>query len=337
MAPKTYSLPVKVPHLLRDTGNMNLQKIELPRAYEVDLKVQITTKNGKEPPTAVKTRLDAAALEVFVYYEKIIKEEAKKLDKKIVKLLDGAPTEANQNKAKQMISNTNMSVNNALNTVGKAVEVAVIAANKRENKAIKLLQESKIIVAVKVAKSGFDLGSSIVQLVASHGTAILSYKKAFASIYKICEQINNYLKTQEKRQTEFDNSVKTFTKDPNTSTAKNVEECRIRYRDSCTVTMKKADALSKGAETMMQLAKKGGGSSAQEILLVAEGLKMKKAASEMNKKYENVFAHLIKVQKIMKDNDLTVQDKTLYQRLISIERPSLKEMLQTAKSIEKLV
>ena len=103
------------------------------------------------------------------------------------------------------------------------------------------------------------------------------------------------------------------------------------------MTMKKADALSKEAETMMQLVKKGGGSFAQEISLVTECLKMKKAASEMNKKYKNVFAHLIKVQNIMKDNDLTVQDKTLYQRLISIERPSLKEMLQTAKSIEKLV
>ena len=81
-------LTIKIPHLLRDTGNMNLQKIELPRAYEVDLKVQITTTNGKEPTTAVKARLEAAALEVFVYYEKIIKEEAKKLDKKIVKLLN---------------------------------------------------------------------------------------------------------------------------------------------------------------------------------------------------------------------------------------------------------
>ena len=336
MAPKTYSLPVKVPHLLRDVGNMKLETIVLPKAFKVDLTVGITTKNGEKPAGTVIKRLGDVANKVLEVYEEKIKTEAKVLDKKITNLMNDH-TEANQKKAKQMISNTNMSVNNALNTVGKAVEVAVIAANKRENKAIKLLQESKIIVAVKVAKSGFDLGSSIVQLVASHGTAVLSYKKAFASIFKICEQINNHLKTQEKRQTDFDNSVKTFTKNPNVSTAGKVEECRIRYRDSCTVTMKKADELSKKAETMMQLANKGGGSFAQEISLVTECLKMKKAASEMNKKYKNVFAHLIKVQKIMKDNDLTVQDKTLYQRLISIERPSLKEMLQTAKSIEKLV
>ena len=95
----TYTLPIKIPHLLRDTGKINLQKIELPRAYEVDLKIQITTKKEKLPKTVI-TRLEAAAFKVFENYEKVIKEEAIILDKKIVKLLDAAPTEADQKKAK---------------------------------------------------------------------------------------------------------------------------------------------------------------------------------------------------------------------------------------------
>ena len=40
-------LTIKIPHLLRDTGNMNLQKIELPQAYKVDLKYKSPQKMEK--------------------------------------------------------------------------------------------------------------------------------------------------------------------------------------------------------------------------------------------------------------------------------------------------
>ena len=262
MAPKTYSLPVKVPHLLRDTGNMNLQKIELPRAYEVDLKVQITTKNGKEPPTAVKTRLDAAALEVFVYYEKIIKEEAKKLDKKIVKLLDGAPTEANQNKAEIMIRDTNTSIGGALRGAQNAADKAVKAVMVKEAKSDQLLKESKIVAIVKITTSGFKLAQSIIKLVATSGAALGSYKTAITSMYKIYEEVNNALKSQDKLKKEFDKQVALLLRDPkNDRNVKNFEAARKLFRDSCTKTREKADDMSAVADKMMKQATKGGGPS----------------------------------------------------------------------------
>ena len=344
MPSKTHQLTVKVPHLLRDVGNMKLETIVLPKAFKVDLTVSIITKNGEKPTGTRSKRLENEAFKVLEKYEQVIKTEAKILDKKITNLMKDH-TEANQKEAKKMILSTNLSVNNALSAVGKAVEDAVIAANKEEIKRTKLLQESKIIVGVKIAKSGFDLASSIVKLVASHGTAVMAYKTAFTSVYNICLEIDNYLKTQDKRREEFDKSIKTYIKfsaekpiNPKTAEqAKHVEACRINYRDSCTETRIKADELSKEAEKMMQLAKKGGGSIAQEISLIAECLKVKREASEINKKFLVVEAHLKEVQKLMTGNNLKVADKTLYERIFSIKPPSLSSMLKTAKAIKKLV
>ena len=336
MPSKTHQLTVKVPHLLRDVGNMKLETIVLPKAFKVDLTVSIITKNGEKPTGTRSKRLENEAFKVLEKYEQVIKTEAKILDKTITNLMKDH-TEANQKKAKQMILSTNLSVNNALSAVGKAVEDAVIAANKEEIKRTKLLQESKIIVGVKIAKSGFDLASSIVKLVASHGTAVMAYKTAFTSVYNICLEIDNYLKTQDKRREEFDKSIKKYIQEKTAKQAEKCEKCRINYRDSCTKTRIKADELSKEAEKMMQLAKKGGGSIAQEISLIAECLKVKREASEINKKFLVVEAHLKEVQKLMTGNNLKVADKTLYERIFSIKPPTLSSMLKTAKAIKKLV
>ena len=102
MPSKTHQLTVKVPHLLRNVGNMKLETIVLPKAFKVDLTVSIITKNGEKPTGTVLKRLGDAADKVLEHYEQVIKTEAKILDKKITNLMKDH-TEANQKEAKKMI------------------------------------------------------------------------------------------------------------------------------------------------------------------------------------------------------------------------------------------
>ena len=77
MPSKTHPLTVKVPHLLRDVGNMKLETIVLPKAFKVDLTVSIITKNGEKPTGTRSKRLENEAFKVLEKYEQVIKMRRK--------------------------------------------------------------------------------------------------------------------------------------------------------------------------------------------------------------------------------------------------------------------
>ena len=95
-----------------------------------------------------------------------------------------------------MIRDTNTSIDGALRSAANAAVKAVLVKEANSNK---LLKESKIVAIVKMTTSGFKLAQSIIKLVATSGAALVSYKTAITSIFRIYEEVNNALKSQEKR------------------------------------------------------------------------------------------------------------------------------------------
>ena len=196
---------------------------------------------------------------------------------------------------------------------------------------------------VKITTNGFKLARSIINLIATSGAALGSYKTAITSMYKIYEEVNNALKSQETRKKALDRQVALLIKDLkdpknviNVTNVTNFEAARKLFRDSCTTTRQKADKMSAEADKMMKQATKGGGTFAMEISLVSKCMELKREARAINDKYSEVKTHHDAVAKKVKDNGFTVKDQTLIEKLIQ-NTPKPTEIFKRIENMKALV
>ncbi len=177
-----------------------LEYIEIP-AYKVDVEFTITTtskfKKPAEAPDIAGKRMRAVGEKELERYEKIIKEESVKLDKKIGVLMK-TPGKKAQDEAEKLIQGTNQSIMNALNSAQGAAQVAIAKQLKVEANKDKLLTEARVKTTLKVTKSFIKIGTSVTRAVASSGADVLAYKTIAKEIYNLGKEIQQQRKGEEK-------------------------------------------------------------------------------------------------------------------------------------------
>ncbi|MCU9849883.1 hypothetical protein OEZ60_17940 [Defluviimonas sp. WL0024] len=176
----------------------NLQYIEIPK-YRVDVEVEVTTKGtlrtpDPAPSTALK-RLEEAGMAELERYEKVIKEEAVKLDAKIATLMQ-TPGVSAQKEAEKMIQATNASIKNALDSAEGAAQKAIEARLKKEAQGDKLLKEARVKTTLKVSLGVIKIGASVAKLVATSGADVTAYKTIMVQVVKLGVEINQQLKNE---------------------------------------------------------------------------------------------------------------------------------------------
>lgn len=188
--------------------------LEIPK-YRADVVIEVTTtgklSKPKEVPSTAMNRLKAAAEAVMLDYEKIIKEEAVRLDKKIGELMQ-EPTKKNVAAAQQMIADSNMSIKNALASAEPAAQKAVEKTLKAEAQKDKLLKEARVKTTVKCSLGVIKIGASVAKLIATSGAEITSYKTIVVEVAKLGLEINQQLKNEAKLRKDLQKGLAAFLK-----------------------------------------------------------------------------------------------------------------------------
>jgi hypothetical protein len=188
--------------------------LEIPK-YRADVVIEVTTtgklSKPKEVPSTAMNRLKAAAEAVMLDYEKIIKEEAVRLDKKIGELMQ-EPTKKNVAAAQQMIADSNMSIKNALASAEPAAQKAVEKTLKAEAQKDKLLKEARVKTTVKCSLGVIKIGASVAKLIATSGAEITSYKTIVVEVAKLGLEINQQLKNEAKLRKDLQKGLADFLK-----------------------------------------------------------------------------------------------------------------------------
>lgn len=115
------------------------QYIEIPK-YRVDVDIEVTTKGvlkapAPVPSTALK-RLEDAARAELERYEDVIAAEAKRLDAKVVELMQ-QPSKSGLAEANKMIATTNSMINKALASAEGAAQKAIVTFIKLRGSSIR--------------------------------------------------------------------------------------------------------------------------------------------------------------------------------------------------------
>lgn len=191
-----------------------LTYLEIPK-YRADVVIEVTTSGKltkpKEVPSTAMNRLKDAADEVMLNYEKVIKEEAVRLDKKIGELMQ-QPTKKNLALVEQMIRESNMSIKNALASAEPAAQVAVEKKLKAEGQKDKLLKEARVKTTVKCTLGVIKIGASVAKLVATSGAEVSSYKTILVEVAKLGLEINQQMKNEEKLRKDLQKGLAAFLK-----------------------------------------------------------------------------------------------------------------------------
>ncbi|MGO4854389.1 hypothetical protein [Phaeovulum sp. W22_SRMD_FR3] len=191
-----------------------LKYLDIPK-YRADVVISVTTSGmltaPKPVPSTAMDRLKSAADKVMLDYEKIITEEAIRLDGKIDALMK-QPTKKNLALAEQMLRDANMSIKNALASAEPAAQKAVEKRLKEEGQKDKLLKEARVKTAVKVTVGVIKIASSVAVLVASHGAEVTSYKTIVMEVYKLGMEVKQQLKDEAKLRKDLEAALKAFLK-----------------------------------------------------------------------------------------------------------------------------
>jgi hypothetical protein len=187
------------------------QYIEIPK-YRVDVEIEVTTKgklSAKEVPSAAMERLEKTARKKLEEYEKIITEEAFKLDKKISELMK-QPSKKAQQEAEKLTQGVNASIKNALDSAEGAAQKAIEARLKKEAQGDKNLKEARVRTGLKVGKSLIKITGSVGKLVASAGADVSSYVTITKELVSLGKELQQQLKNEEKLRKDLQKGVTTY-------------------------------------------------------------------------------------------------------------------------------
>ncbi|MEM9583100.1 MAG: hypothetical protein AAGA08_08295 [Pseudomonadota bacterium] len=191
-----------------------LKYIEIPK-YRADVVIEVTTvaklRKPKEAPKSAMDRLKAEADKVMLNYEKVIREEAIKLDGKIDKLMQ-QPSKSGEAEAKKMIEATNVMIKNALRSAEPAAQKAVEARLKKEAQGDKLLTEARVRTGIKVTVSSIKIGASVAKLVGTSGADVTSYKTILQEVVSLGLELKQQLKNEAALRKDLDKAVVVFLK-----------------------------------------------------------------------------------------------------------------------------
>ncbi|WP_027246056.1 hypothetical protein [Leisingera daeponensis] len=189
-----------------------LQYIEIPK-YRVDVELEVTTTGTlKKPDPAPSTklkRLEEAGMAELERYEKVITEEAVKLDAKVGKLME-TPGAAAQKEAEKMIQATNASIKNAMDSAEAAAHKAIEARLKKEAQGDKLLKEARVKTTLKVGLGTIKIAGSVAKLVATSGADVTSYKTIVTEVVKLGLELNQQLKNEAKLRKDLYTGIQAY-------------------------------------------------------------------------------------------------------------------------------
>lgn len=190
-----------------------LQFIELPK-YKVDVVFEVTTtgklkKPDPCPSTALK-RLEAAGMKELERYEKVITDEAVKLDAKVGEILKKTPGAKGQTEAEKLIQGTNQSIKNAMASAEAAAQVAIQKRLKEEANKDKLLVEARAKTTLKVTMGVIKIGTAVTRLVASSGGDVLAYKTIAKQMYNLGKEIQQQRKGEEKLRKDLESAIQKY-------------------------------------------------------------------------------------------------------------------------------
>lgn len=231
-----------------------LQYIEIP-AYKVDVDFTITTTSKfKKPdpaPEIAGKRMWAVAEKELLKYEKIIKEEAIRLDKKVADLMK-TPGKKSQNEAEKLIQGVNQSIMNALKSAEPAAQAAIQKQLKMEANKDKLLTEARVKTTLKVTKAFIKIGTSVTRAVASSGADVLAYKTIAKEIYNLGKEIQQQRKGEEKLRKDLYEAIQKYIKLRGTTIMQAAE--RQGITDTKGLSVKKPlEAISKLADKALAM------------------------------------------------------------------------------------
>lgn len=142
-------------------------------------------------------------------YEKVITEEAVKLDAKVGKLME-TPGAAAQKEAEKMIQATNASIKNAMDSAEGAAQKAIEARLKKEAQGDKLLKEARVKTTLKVGLGTIKIAGSVAKLVATSGADVTSYKTIVVEVVKLGMEINQQLKNEAKLRKDLYTGIQAY-------------------------------------------------------------------------------------------------------------------------------
>ncbi|RMF37457.1 MAG: hypothetical protein D6754_09435, partial [Alphaproteobacteria bacterium] len=205
---KTTTRKFYIVDLIRDKG---VKHIEIPKT-RVDITIEVTTKGilkASTVPSAAMDRLEKAARDELERYEKIITEEAKRLDDKIDELMK-TPSKKNLEAAGKMIGETNASIKNALAAAEGAANKAVEARLKKEAQGDKNLKEARVRTAFKWGLGVIKIGGSVAKLVATMGADVTSYVTIVKELATLGADLMQQIKNEEKLRKDLYGGVQAF-------------------------------------------------------------------------------------------------------------------------------
>ncbi|MEX0317055.1 MULTISPECIES: hypothetical protein [unclassified Ruegeria] len=189
-----------------------LEYIELPK-YRVDVQLEVTTTGKLKKPDPVPStklkRLEEAGMSELERYEKVITEEAVKLDAKVAKLM-ATPGDKAQADAEKMIQATNQMIKNAMASAEGAARKAIEERLKKEAKGDKLLTEARVKTTIKVTMGAIKIGASVAKLVATSGADVTSYKTIVVQVVKLGMEINQQLKNEAKLRKDLYTGIQAY-------------------------------------------------------------------------------------------------------------------------------
>jgi len=221
--------------------------IEIPK-YRADVTIEVTTsaklRKPAEVPKSKMDRLKNAAEGEMLRYEKILAEEAKRLDDKVAQLM-AQPSKSGEAEAKKMIEATNAMIKKALMSAEPAAQKAVEARLKKEAQGDKLLTEARVRTTIKVTLGTIKIGASVAKLVGTSGADVTSYKTIVTEVVKLGLELNQQLKNEAKLRKDLDAAIVAFIKLRGTSIRQAIE--RQGLQDTSSLNFSKPLDAIKGA------------------------------------------------------------------------------------------
>ncbi len=164
-------------------------------------------------------RLEAVANGVLDKYQKIIQEEAKRLNDEIVgkkgraRIVKPAEAEKLLKEAAQMAEATEKSINNALKSVQGAINEAVSAELKKLSRDDKNLLEARIKVAIDITYSVIGIAGNITKIAVSSGADVSSWLSLAKGLYDLAKIIQTACSDLDTRRKELVASIDKYSKE----------------------------------------------------------------------------------------------------------------------------
>ncbi len=205
---------VKGRNMLPDKGM--LRELTIKDAVVKGLTIEVSAK--KEVPRLKMDRLEEVANRVLDKYQKIIQQEAKKLNDEIIGLKGRARYDTkNADKllrdAEKMADSTEKSINNALKSVQSAINQDVQAELKKLGRDDRNLLEARVKVAMDVTFGVIGIAGKITKLAVSGGADVTAWIGLAKGLYDMAVLIKSACSDLDTRRKELRKALEKYVKE----------------------------------------------------------------------------------------------------------------------------